>query len=131
MTAEVLDELEIVLSIIQQHDKTVKVKLLTILTKILSNILKDPENEKFRKVRLANPNINSAVVVVDGGMELMGSCGFDVTTMPAADGSEETEEFFFFGLEEPLDAPQNRRKISKINVINTRLNNLINAINEN
>ena len=42
-----------------------------VLKKMLSNILRQPEDPKFRKVRLANPRIKETVVEVEGALELL------------------------------------------------------------
>ena len=125
LIAKVHDELEIVLSILEQHDKAVKAKLLTVLAKILSNILKDPENEKYLTIRLANPNIHDAIVSVDGGMELMNLCGFDIETMTIDGATKDTGQFFCFRLEESIDTSENVRKLSKINIVNKKINDLM------
>ena len=39
--------------------------------KILSNIVSQPADEKFRKLRLANKRIQETIVDVDGGVELL------------------------------------------------------------
>ena len=41
------------------------------LQKILLNILRNPTEAKYRKVRLGNPRIQATVVEVDGGLELL------------------------------------------------------------
>lgn len=42
-----------------------------VLRKILSNILAQPAEPKYRRVRLANPRIKEAVVDVEGALELL------------------------------------------------------------
>lgn len=42
-----------------------------VLRKVLANILRLPEDPKFRKVRLANPRIKEAIVDVEGALELL------------------------------------------------------------
>ena len=42
-----------------------------ILLKLLRNVLKDPSNEKFRKVRLTNPKIKATITDVPPAMDLL------------------------------------------------------------
>lgn len=41
------------------------------LQKILLNIVRNPTDPKYKKIRLGNPKIQAAVVDVDGGLELL------------------------------------------------------------
>jgi UBX domain-containing protein 6 len=66
-----------------------------VLSRLLSNIVNQPEDPKYRKVRLSNQKIRDNVVEVSGGIELLMACGFAIvfTTIPtaaaaAAPGSE-------------------------------------------
>lgn len=47
-----------------------------ILIKLLRNIVREPDNAKFRRVRMGNPKIKEAVVDVAGGIELLEFVGF-------------------------------------------------------
>lgn len=49
-----------------------------ILLKLLRNIVKEPENAKFRKVRMGNPKIKEAIADVAGGVELLEFVGFEL-----------------------------------------------------
>lgn len=49
-----------------------------VLGKLLANIAAAPAEPKFRRLRLTNPRIQSAVVDVSGGVELLLACGFEV-----------------------------------------------------
>jgi UBX domain-containing protein 6 len=49
-----------------------------IVLKLLRNIVKEPENVKFRKIRLSNPKIKEAVAEVNGGIELLSFLGFEL-----------------------------------------------------
>eukprot|EP00889_Picochlorum_renovo_P000665 jgi/Picre1/27695/NNA_000659.t1 len=60
--------------------------------KILSNILATPEDEKVRKLRLQNPKIQSCIVDVHGGMELLLGCGFEVVFEPSSSDASPQEE---------------------------------------
>lgn len=42
-----------------------------VLRKLMTNILKQPGEQKFRKVRLANPRIKESIVEVEGALELL------------------------------------------------------------
>ena len=60
-----------------------------VLGRLLANITAAPGEAKFRRLRLSNPRIQSAVVDVSGGVELMLACGFEVVFEegPAAEAS--------------------------------------------
>ncbi|CAA0841646.1 Plant UBX domain-containing protein 2 [Striga hermonthica] len=45
---------------------------------LLKNVVKDPANAKFRKIRIGNPKIKEAVGDVPGGIELLLCVGFDL-----------------------------------------------------
>lgn len=47
-----------------------------ILLKLLKNIVNDPRNEKFRRIRMSNPKIQETVGMAVGGVELLESVGF-------------------------------------------------------
>ncbi|KAL1327828.1 hypothetical protein HN51_037819 [Arachis hypogaea] len=49
-----------------------------ILLKLLKNVVREPENAKFRKIRLANPKIKEAIAEVIGGTELICFLGFEL-----------------------------------------------------
>lgn len=49
-----------------------------IVRKLLSNIVKEPENVKFRKIRMGNLKIKEAIVDVVGGVELLEFLGFEL-----------------------------------------------------
>ncbi|EFN57494.1 hypothetical protein CHLNCDRAFT_143046 [Chlorella variabilis] len=55
-----------------------------VLAKLLGNIVAAPADPKFRRVRLTNPRIQSAVVDVGGGLELLLACGFEIVFEEAA-----------------------------------------------
>ena len=56
--------------------------LKTCLT-FLQNVIKDPANEKFRKVNLQNEKIQALVAKVQGGLQILKAVGFK----QAEDGS--------------------------------------------
>ncbi|KAK7320065.1 hypothetical protein RJT34_04795 [Clitoria ternatea] len=49
-----------------------------IVLKLLRNVVREPENVKFRKIRLNNPKIKEAVGDVTGGIELLSFIGFEL-----------------------------------------------------
>ncbi|GMN38486.1 hypothetical protein TIFTF001_007717 [Ficus carica] len=49
-----------------------------VLLKLLSNIVREPENAKFRRIRMGNPKIKEAIVDVTGGVELLEFVGFEL-----------------------------------------------------
>ncbi|VFQ66508.1 unnamed protein product [Cuscuta campestris] len=49
-----------------------------VMVKLLRNIVKEPENAKFRKIRMGNPKIKEAIADVAGGVELLESVGFEL-----------------------------------------------------
>ncbi|WOG89029.1 hypothetical protein DCAR_0208265 [Daucus carota subsp. sativus] len=49
-----------------------------IVRKLLSNIVKEPENVKFRKIRMGNLKIKEAIADVVGGVELLEFLGFEL-----------------------------------------------------
>ncbi|XP_076921671.1 plant UBX domain-containing protein 2-like [Bidens hawaiensis] len=49
-----------------------------IVLKLLRNIVKEPENVKFRKIRLGNPKIKEAIADVAGGLDLLECVGFEL-----------------------------------------------------
>jgi len=51
-----------------------------VLIRLLSNIIQNPEDAKYRRIRLTNPKIKTAVVDVDGALELLLACGFQIVT---------------------------------------------------
>ncbi|CAH9134293.1 unnamed protein product [Cuscuta epithymum] len=51
---------------------------LEVILRLLSNILKDPENAKYRKIRMGNPKIKEAITDVAGGVELLEFVGFEL-----------------------------------------------------
>mmetsp|Transcript_75165 Transcript_75165/g.178634 ORF Transcript_75165/g.178634 Transcript_75165/m.178634 type:complete len:636 (+) Transcript_75165:175-2082(+) len=60
------------------------------VTTLLENLVKDPENAKFRSVRLSNAKIKAAIVDVQEAMQLMLACGFaqQEDNLVAGDGAE-------------------------------------------
>ncbi|XP_008803481.1 plant UBX domain-containing protein 2 isoform X2 [Phoenix dactylifera] len=49
-----------------------------VVLKLLRNVVREPENEKFRRIRMGNPKIKEAVGEVKGGVELLECLGFEL-----------------------------------------------------
>ncbi|KAF5750127.1 putative Plant UBX domain-containing protein 2 [Tripterygium wilfordii] len=49
-----------------------------VVIRLLRNIVREPENVKFRKIRMSNPKIREAVGEVVGGIELLEFVGFQL-----------------------------------------------------
>ncbi|WCJ33606.1 plant UBX domain-containing protein 2 [Euphorbia peplus] len=74
-----------------------------IVLRLLRNIVKEPDNAKFRKIRMSNPKIREAVSDVPGGVELLECVGFEL--------KQEDEEMWAF-----IEVP-NEDKIRLINKV--------------
>ena len=48
-----------------------------ILIKLLNNVLRDPNNIKYRSIRLSNPKIESKLLIATGAFEILFSVGFE------------------------------------------------------
>jgi hypothetical protein len=48
-----------------------------ILLKLISNILRDPQSLKFRRIRLSNPKIEKMLLNANGAFEILFSMGFE------------------------------------------------------
>ncbi|KAJ0981297.1 hypothetical protein J5N97_009552 [Dioscorea zingiberensis] len=51
---------------------------LEVVLKLLRNVVREPENGKFRRIRMGNPKIKEAVGDVKGGVELLEYVGFRI-----------------------------------------------------
>ncbi|KAJ0095668.1 hypothetical protein Patl1_15505 [Pistacia atlantica] len=49
-----------------------------VVRKLLGNVVKEPENAKFRRIRMSNPKIREAVSEVVGAVELLEFVGFEL-----------------------------------------------------
>ncbi|KAJ7954303.1 Plant UBX domain protein [Quillaja saponaria] len=49
-----------------------------VVLKLLRNIAREPENAKFRKIRMSNPKIRETIGEVAGGVELLEFVGFEL-----------------------------------------------------
>jgi len=55
-----------------------KVKALEMLEKLIGNIVSNPKEEKFQKIRLTNEKIAAVVIETDGAREILEAAGFSV-----------------------------------------------------
>jgi len=62
-----------------------------ILSRLLKNIVTNPSEEKYRKIRLNNPKIQSAIVDTHGGVELILACGFIIVFETNEDAQKQVE----------------------------------------
>ncbi|EIE24119.1 hypothetical protein COCSUDRAFT_47147 [Coccomyxa subellipsoidea C-169] len=60
-----------------------------VLGKVLRNILADPSEAKYRRLRLGNKRIQETIVDVSGGVALLQACGFELIFEEAAEGGQE------------------------------------------
>eukprot|EP00088_Acartia_fossae_P037297 TRINITY_DN3846_c0_g1_i1.p1 TRINITY_DN3846_c0_g1~~TRINITY_DN3846_c0_g1_i1.p1 ORF type:complete len:452 (-),score=134.37 TRINITY_DN3846_c0_g1_i1:465-1820(-) len=63
------------------------------LCKYLDNIIQNPSEPKYRKIRKSNKAFQERVASLDGTEHFILDCGFQLQTLPGADGSTE-EEFW-------------------------------------
>lgn len=75
----------VVQALVANTDKTAVLTCLTTILKLLENAMAK-DDEKFRRVRLANPNIQSRILAVEGGLEALVTAGFHLSD----DGNDET-----------------------------------------
>lgn len=52
------------------------IESVTILLRILNNIIRDPQNDKYRTIRLENQIINEKLLSLNGVRELLEKIGF-------------------------------------------------------
>lgn len=65
---------------------------LNIIRKLISNATtKESSDDRYRRVRLSNPKIKSAIIDMPGGLDIMLSCGFELAEQEKdEDGKAET-----------------------------------------
>ncbi|GBG60231.1 hypothetical protein CBR_g3474 [Chara braunii] len=61
------------------------------LLKLMRNILVDPSNVKFRRVRLSNPRIRETIGIAPGGLGFLEAVGFELTEEVGNDGASTKE----------------------------------------
>ena len=64
------------------------------LCKYLDNIVNNPTEPKFRKIRKSNRAFQERVASLDGSQEFLEGCGFEVRQLEGADGV--LEDFWYF-----------------------------------
>ena len=62
------------------NPKEVRDGAIEILVKLLSNVIREPNNIKFRSIRLGNPKIESKLLIANGAFEILFSVGFEEGT---------------------------------------------------
>jgi UBX domain-containing protein 6 len=72
------------------------------LSKYLENIIQNPTEEKFRKIRLSNRVYQEKVAPLEGTQDFLLAAGFKVMKLPFQDGEE---DFWVFS-EEKLDSSE-------------------------
>lgn len=70
---------------LNKNKEKVKVCVET-LTKYLNNLISDPEEEKFRRIRLSNKAFTERVRDLAGTDEFLQAVGFNITSLPFEDG---------------------------------------------
>lgn len=72
------------------------------LCKYMENIIQNPSEEKFRKIRVSNRVYQDRVAQVEGTQDFLMAAGFNITKLPYQDGEE---DFWMFS-EENLDSTE-------------------------
>jgi hypothetical protein len=78
---------EKVCRLIAVHSKADLMDLDSIMTTLLSNIIKDPSNRKFRRLKMSNKSIKSRLCDRQGGIETLLALGF-VVKVDESDGEK-------------------------------------------
>lgn len=76
------------------EEKTRALGAVKIVAKLLGNLLQDPSQDKFKKVKLSNKTIQAKVVSVPGAVDLLVAAGF--ARVPDEDGED---TLCYFGAE--------------------------------
>jgi hypothetical protein len=81
------------------HTEKEIVSSLSIMRKLILNAttkgLQEEDSDKYRRVRLSNPKIQSAIVAMQGGLDLMFSCGFELV-------EENTETYLVYPIDKEI-----------------------------
>lgn len=59
------------------------------LSKYLTNIIENPTEEKYQKIRLSNKVFQERIAGLEGAMEFLKACGFEQQKLPHGDGEED------------------------------------------
>lgn len=70
------DNLGYCLSLLGENDIKIQQSALKILCELCDNILKYPEEHKYRKIRIANPSITDKLLPASGAIECLFELGF-------------------------------------------------------
>ncbi|CAH0482001.1 unnamed protein product [Peronospora belbahrii] len=62
--------------VLLRQDPSLAMTAAKTLIKMLTNVIKNPQDEKFRKIRLANASIQSKLVAVPGAIDIFAETGF-------------------------------------------------------
>ena len=89
------EEADVAMSMLLDQDLQVWRGALSTVLKIVTNVLSDPFQEKFRRIRLQNPTFQAKVSAVPGALDMLHAAGFIYVS--------EGEESTFLAL--PLPAP--------------------------
>ena len=66
---------------ITQQDDATALGAIELLEKIVSNILSQPDEPKYRQFKASNPAISKKLLKVPGGMEFVNAAGFSTTVV--------------------------------------------------
>lgn len=66
-----------VVQMLKENDPEVMKEAGEILLKLLGNVQRNPDNIKYRSVKLSNPKIESKLLVANGAFEILFSAGFE------------------------------------------------------
>jgi len=78
------------------QDKKKIENCIRVLSRYLQNIIDNPDEEKYRKIRRTNKVIQDKVANIEGAEEfLIKGCGFELQTLPYEDAEETTVHTFY------------------------------------
>merc|ERR1712008_410427 len=63
--------------LLDDNPETVKKEAVEILVKLLSNVVRDPNNIKYRQVKLSNKKVEENLLSAAGAFEVLFSVGFE------------------------------------------------------
>ncbi len=124
---------EIIVKQISRHNPPpISQKCISTLLQIVNNILKEPYNEKFRKLREKNNTINSNVLQITGGKEFLIKIGFKSKVM-------DFEKFFILELKNTTGAASKdgekisddlflTRQVERLEIAQKLLENYLNKV---
>lgn len=106
---------------------------LEIVLKLLKNIVREPENSKFRKIRLSNPKIKEAIGEAVGGVELLEFVGFklqedDGEMWATMEVPSEEEINILSQVIDSIDRPkldEHQKKASTVSMASTQVDEVI------